>query len=357
MPDCLHIDPYIIIVTFARDTRAEECDVSNQFRNLMLAVITLAFVAACGGGGGSDGGVNPPLPTSELVTITSDNATTVAGVVAQQALDDNLFGTLTGSGLPIASAGPGAAIALSSLSAVPLPANMLAAQSTLENCAVEGTVDVTIEVSNPPTISPGDRFAFQFNACNDGTGSVLNGGLIMTVTDFEGDPTGETFLLGVSMELNAFQVTQDGKVTGASGTISVEIDSTMPPITTITVSTASLTTTHDGVTETVTNMTITVTENGGTVPASVTVETSFRISSPRLGGDVIVSTSIGLESSGEGYPFIGQLEIQAAGNSGIIIIALDSDMARLEIDIDGDGSPDEVIDLTWAELLAAADAA
>ncbi len=278
-------------------------------------------------------------------------------MVAQQVLDDNLFGALTGTGLPIANAGSGAAVALSSLSAVPLPANMLAAQSTLENCAVDGTVDVTIEVSSALTISPGDRFAFQFNACDDGTGSVLNGGLILTVTDFEGDPAGETFLLGVSMELNAFQVTQDGHVTGASGTISVEIDSTMPPITTITVSAAALTTTHDGVTETVTNMTITVTENGGTIPASVTVETSFRISSPRLGGDVIVSTSVSMESSGEGYPFTGQLEIQAAGNSGIVIIALDSDMARLEIDLNGNGSPDEVIDLTWAELLAAGDAA
>ena len=330
---------------------------SNQFRNLMLAVITLAFVAGCGGSGGSDGGVIQPVPTSELVTITSDNATTIAGVVAQQVLDDSLFGTLTETGLPVASAGPGAAVALSSLSAVPLPANMLAAQSTLQDCAIDGTVDVTIEIANSVTISPGDRFAFQFNACDDGTGSVLNGGLILTVTDFEGDPTGEQFLLGVSMELNAFQVTQDGNVTGASGTISVEIDSTMPPITTITVSAATLSTTHDGVTETVTGMTITVTENGGTVPASVTVETSFRISSPRLGGDVIVSTSISLQSAGEGYPFTGQLEITAAGDTGIVIIALDSDTARLEIDIDGDGEPDEVIDLTWVELLAAGDAA
>ncbi len=357
MRDFCQIDPDTIIAKLARDTCAEECDVSNEFRHLLLAVITFSIVAGCGGSSSGGGDLIPPVPTSELVTITSDNATTVAGVVAQQVLDDNLFGTLTTTGLPIASAGPGAAIALSSLSAVPLPANMLAAQSTLENCAVDGTVDVTIEVSSSLTISPGDRFAFQFNACDDGTGSVLNGGLVLTVTDFEGDPTGEQFLLGVSMELSAFQVTQDGIVTGASGTISVAVDSTMPPITTITVSSASLTTTHDGVTETVTGMTITVTENGGTVPASVTVETSFRISSPRLGGDVIVSTSISLQSSGEGYPFTGQLEITAAGDTGIVIIALDTDTARLEIDIDGDGSPDEVIDLSWVELLAAGDAA
>ena len=102
---------------------------SNQIRNLILAVITLAFVAGCGGSGGNDGNPNPIFETGELVTITSDNATTVAGVVAEQALEDNLFGALTSSGLPVMSAGSGAAIALTSLSAVPLPPNMLGAQS------------------------------------------------------------------------------------------------------------------------------------------------------------------------------------------------------------------------------------
>ena len=171
------------------------------------------------------------------------------------------------------------------------------------------------------------------------------------------NPTGELFLLGVSMELSAFQVTQDGNITSASGTISVEIDSTIPAITTITVSAAALTTTHNGVTETVTSMTITVTEDESTFPASVSVETSFRISSPRLDGDVIVSTSINLQSSGEGYPFIGELQIEAAGNTGIVIIALDSDMVRLEIDINGDNAADEVVDLMWVDLMAAADGA
>lgn len=357
--DFRHIDPDTIIAKFPRDTRTEERDVSNVFRNLILAGITLLFFAGCGGSsgsGGNDGNPNPPV-TDERVTITSDNATTVAGIVAQQILEDNLFGALTSTGLPVMSAGSGAAIALSSLSAVPLPTNMLAAQSTLQDCADDGTVDVTVSISNPPMISSGDEFGFLFAACDDGTGTVLNGGLVMTITDFEGDPTGEQFLLGMSMELSGFQVTQEGNVTGASGTISVEIDSTMPPITTITVSTTALTTTHNGVTESVTSMTVTVTTNDGTVPASVAVDTSFRISSPRLGGDVIVSTSISLQSSGEGYPFTGQLEIQAAGNTGIVFIALDSDMVRLEIDINGDDAPDEVLDVTWVDLLAAADAA
>ncbi len=102
-------------------------------------------------------------------------------------------------------------------------------------------------------------------------------------------------------------------------------------------------------------MTITVTSNDGL--GSVEVDTSFRISSPVLGGDVIVSTSASLQSSVEGYPFTGELMIQAADNTAIVFIALDSNMVRLEIYIDGDDVPDEVLDVTWDDLMAAADAA
>ena len=54
---------------------------------------------------------------------------------------------------------------------------------------------------------------------------------------------------------------------------------------------------------------------------------------------------------------MGELFIQAAGNTAIVFIVIDGDTVRLEIDINGDGEPDEVVDVTWDELLAAADAA
>ena len=131
----------------------------------------------------------------------------------------------------------------------------------------------------------------------------------------------------------------------------------MPPVTTITVSATALTTTQNGVTESVSSMTVSVTTNDGTVPASVEIETSFRISSPRIDGDVIVSTSVSLQSADDGYPVTGELMIQAADNTAIVFIALDANMVRLEIYIDGDEIPDEILDVTWDELLAAADAA
>lgn len=356
MRDSGYIDPDPVTATSNRGARTEERDVSNEFRKLILAVTTLVFLASCGGSDGNGGNQNPIIVSGDLVDLSSDNAMTVAGVVAEEVVEDNFLKSLTDTGLPVVASGNGAAVALSNLAAQQLPPGVLGA-SIPQDCAVEGSVDVTVEVSNPLTITRGDRFTFLFAACNDGAGAIIDGDFIMTVTDFEGDPTGNAFYLAVNLELAAFSIAEGGDVTSATGTVSIEIDSRTPMVTTINVSTGALVVTQNGVVETLQNVSITVSEDDSVFPTAVTVQQSFRISSPRLGGDVIVSTTISLQSSGEEFPFTGELEIQAAGNSAIVLIVLDSNMVRLEIDLDGDNAADEVVDTTWAELIAAAEAA
>ncbi len=321
-------------------------------RCFMVAVAGFALVAGCGGG--SDDNANQGPIGGNLATITSQNAPTIAGVVAEAAFEDGIFGVVAGQGVPLGSSGTGALLAISGVLNAPLPPEILAAQMSMAPCLVNGMVDFEVTIQNPPELSVNDQFRLTFSACDDGTGTVTDGVIIMTVTDFQGDMASEQFVLGMSVELQAFQVTHDGQTTGASGMISVVIDTSMPPLTTITVSTTALTTTTEGTTETVSNLSVTITEDDSMFPVAVTVDTSFRISSPRIGGDVIVSTSLALQSSGDEYPFMGELRIAAAGNSVIVLIALDSNSVRLEIDIDGDGALDDTIDTTWAEILAAA---
>jgi len=67
-----------------------------------------------------------------------------------------------------------------------------------------------------------------------------------------------------------------------------------------------------------------------------------------------VTTSLALESMGEDYPFVGELRIEGADQAVIVMIALDANTVRLQIDINGDGAIDETLDLTWDELMAAA---
>jgi len=149
-------------------------------------------------------------------------------------------------------------------------------------------------------------------------------------------------------------VTEGGETASATGTINIEIDTTDPLVTTIAVSTSTLVTTSAGTEEVLTNFTVEITEDASTFPVAVTTETSFTISSPRIGGSVTVSTSLSLQSIGEEYPFVGELRIEGADGAVIVMIALDANTVRLEIDIDGDGATDDTIDLTWDELMAAA---
>ena len=81
------------------------------------------------------------------------------------------------------------------------------------------------------------------------------------------------------------------------------------------------------------------------------------MSSPELDGDGIVRTRVALQRMGDEYPFVGELEIMAANNAVIILIALDSQNVRLEIDVDGDGGSYDTIDMTWEELTGQAPAA
>lgn len=321
-------------------------------RKLAVLLTSGLLLASCGGGGGNGNGLGGGTPPPALATVTSQNAPVIAGAVAREILDDNFIGAIAGTGLPFASAGSNAAATLLRVSSMPLPTNVMAAQMPIEPCDVAGTVDVSFTVADPLTLSSGDEFRFEFDACDDGSGVIVNGGLVMTVTAFEGDVVNGLFRLGMSVQLNAFQMTEGGETSGASGTIAFEIDTTMPLVTTLTLSTTALTTTSGGVTETVSNLSITISEDQSMFPTAITVETSFRLSSPSIDGDVVVSTSIALQRSGEEFPFAGEILISAANNGSIVLIVLDGNTVRLEIDINGDGAVDETVDTTWEDLLA-----
>lgn len=323
----------------------------RKLRNTIIAACAGAILTACGGG--SSGSAPAPGPTGnggDLAAITLDNAELTAGVVAGVAMGDGVFGAVTDVQLPTVPGATGAI--LTEAAKIANSRQLLATSSGSFNCAVFGTVDIDVTISNPLQPTQGDIYALQFTECNDGTGTVTDGGMIITITDLDGDFESGQFLLGVRMELSAFQVTEGGETTGASGTVTVAIDSRTPPLTTITVSTSALATSSEGTAEVVTNLTVTISEDESVFPAAVSVDTSFTISSPRIGGEVMVSTSLALQASGDEYPYVGELRITGDGNSAIVLIALDAIRVRLEIDIDGDGAFDGTVETTWDELLA-----
>jgi hypothetical protein len=321
-------------------------------QKLIFVVIVLSALVGCEGGSTIAPSDTGNADSGDPATITTENAKEIAGIAAQTALENDFFVDIVSQSLPVFL--NGSQQTLSSVLEMADPLNLLAANFGLVDCAVSGTVDIDLSIADPFTLSAGDVFGFMFTSCNQGTGTVASGGVALTITALDGDFASGEFLLGMSLEVTALSITENGETTAATGTIGVEIDTTMPPIRTITISIGALATTSDGMTDVITNMTVTITEDESMFPTGVTVETSFTVSSPRIGGDIVVSTSLALQSSGSEYPFVGELRITVAGNSVIVLIALGGDSVRLEIDIDGDGAMDNSVDTTWDEIIAAA---
>ena len=331
---------------------------NRALRNFLIAAAGLAFITACGSDG-DDGGLTGGVPPAEPATITAENAPLIAGTVAEVAMGDGVFSSFFTPAIPIGSIGTDVAVApvmkpvFSAAMKTANPSQLYATSSGREACAVSGTVDVTVNFSNPEQPSINDRFEFQFSECDDGTGVTLNGRMTITISAIDGDLASGNMLLGMRIEFSAFAVTEGGETTSAEGTISIDIDTRDPTVTTITVATTALVTTSAGEEEVLTNFTVQVTEDASMFPTAVTVDTSFTFSSPSIGGAVTVTTSLSLQSMGSDYPFVGELRIEGAGNSVIVMVALDANTVRLQIDIDGDGF-DETIEMTWDELMAAA---
>ncbi|NCF24716.1 MAG: hypothetical protein GWP60_09270 [Gammaproteobacteria bacterium] len=333
----------------------------RALRNFFIAAAGLALIAACGGGGSdSDGGLTGGAPPSEPATITTENAPLIAGTVAEVAMGQGIFSSIFTTDLPIGSIGADAAVSpvmkpvFSAAMKTASPSQLYATSAGRENCAVSGTVDIQVTISDPTGPSVNDEFIFDFTNCDDGSGVVVDGGMTITIITLEGDMASGNFLLGMQIDLSAFAVTEGGETTAANGTITIDIDTSMPPVTTISVSAIAFVTTSEGAEDVLTNFSIDITEDASTFPAAVTVETSFTISSPRIGGEVTVTTSLALQSMGEDYPFVGELRIEGAGGAVIIMVALDANTVRLIIDVDGDGADDDSMDMTWEELMAAA---
>ena len=328
----------------------------HALRNLCVAAAGVTLLAACGGSSDDSGGLTGGTPTAEPATITTQNAPMIAGAVAEVAMGRGVFSSIFTPDIPIAASGKDAAVSpiLSAAMKSAAPSQLYATSSGLENCAISGTVDVQVIMDNPLEPSINDSFIFEFTNCDDGAGIVVDGGMTITIVDLVGDPATDSFLLGMQIKYSAFSVTEGNETTGADGTISIEVNSLNPPVKTITIATSTFVTTSEGTEEVLTNFTVTITEDASMFPVAVTVETSFTLSSPRIGGAVTVTTSLALESMGEDYPLFGELRIEGANKAVIVMIALDANTVRLEIDIDGDGASDETLDMTWDELMAAA---
>jgi hypothetical protein len=329
---------------------------------LMLGSLA-CLVAGCSGGGGSDGSSSSGSSAIELppAEISSANAPIIAGAVTQAAVEGSDVGEFAGFAGGGAIVGGSADQVFAKIGSVQsnqfeslrervLTGELQAAiPPETTDCAVSGTVTVSGDVANPLTLTGGDTFTLVFDACDDGAG-IVDGTYAMRITSFSGDLLSGSFSMSIAVTLTDFELTADGQTVSINGDVSVSMTSSASPTQTVTMTSSSLSVSDGTDSHTLTNYS--AVQSIDQLTYAYTLEVSGALSSSAFDGTVTFATSVELVGDGTGYAFSGEIRVTGAQSATIEIIVLDSDLVRLEIDLDGDGVIDEIVDTTWAELLA-----
>lgn len=320
-----------------------------------LGALLLALVAGgCGGGGGSAAPAPPPGPTA-TGTINSGTVLSVAGRSVDAVIRSGNFGDITNVvGLTtIAASEParfGGDIATKPGGWHPYSQIPVGPETT--TCFDGGTVTVSGDIDSPLTVTPGDFLDYEWDNCNDGLGQVISGIIGMTFTNFEGNLLAGQILLEVSLDIRGFKVVEGLITSTTTGDLTLIIDSRTQPETTITTLGNSLTFVTDLATDTVSDFSTEVTEDTSVFPRAFTTDATGRVSSSSFSGFVTYDTPTPFESSGDNFPYEGEMLIFGTNNSNVRIIAMDEGNVRIEADYDGDGASDATIDTTWEALLS-----
>ncbi len=328
-------------------------------RSQLLTLSALSLLAACSGGNGfnegnnGNNGGNVPGPGAGSVPITGANAILVTKVSYQAALSGGaLAGFSTSTGL--LGSEPGGLSKIDGSLATGNKASNSAANApipeTIADCPLAGTMTLTGEIADPltPTLTPGDFFDIFYEMCDDGF-SVIDGGLFYEVSAFIGDLAAGTYGLTMTATFTGFQVATLEDELVSNGDVTVRLDTLQFPYIETEVSGNSLTV--DGTTSAVemTNFATTHAQDTGLDPSPYTQSSFGTIDSTLLPGIVSYATPVDFEGSDTDYPSVGEFLVTGS-NSSARLTAIDNVNVRIDIDTDGNGTVDETINTTWAEL-------
>jgi hypothetical protein len=314
----------------------------------LVTVSTALLLASCGGGGDLFGDGSTGSGTS----ITSANAVAVAKVAYGSALNSADLAGVGGS-VGITATTPGSM-------AKPSPQQQISGflVDVLQKipfgpdvfpCAVSGSLTMSGDIADPLTLTLGDTFTVDADACNDGFGETLDGLMTMTVSEFTGDLLLGTYLLGMNATLDALQVTTANDVVSSTGDTSIALDTTNTPSVSASVSGNSMVTSSNASTETLSNYSTAQTVDAGQAQSPFTLISSGSVDSSLLNGTVTYSTSVQFQGFDIDYPHTGELLVTGT-NSSARLVAIDNVDVRIDLDNDGNGSVDEMINTTWAAL-------
>ena len=319
-------------------------------RTSACTLLPLILVAACGGSGNSVGGNTPP--PNEDFGITSSNAKQASKVAYQSVITSGDIADLVGSSGLTGNGGsnfskPDAGTQLKG--AISSLVQNIPFGPTQLPCVVSGSLTISGDLANPLTLTAGDTVIADYDNCDDGVGEIIDGTLDFVVDVFTGDLITGAYALTMTMDLVNFQVATAIDVSTANGDGTATLNSMLAPYVEASASGNSMTTDTNGATETLSAYSSAQTIDAGLDPAPYTMIASGTLDSSQLSGVVAYSTPVMFEGFGNDYPNTGELLIDGGGSSALLV-AINNVDVRIEIDSDGDGTVDDTIMTTWAEL-------
>ena len=323
-----------------------------MLRTRLTAMTALFLLAACGGGNDTPAAGNTP-PPAENLKITTENAPQAARAAYASAVDSAEMSDLGGS-FPVASGGSGG---MSKASGGVDPGGLITVilqkipfGPEVVPCDQSGTMTISGDIASPFTLTQGDYFRVESAACDDGLGEVVDGILEFTVAEFAGELETGLYLLTLDMLLTSLQVTTPEETVTGNGDTSVTLDSRASPFIAALVSGNSMSSTYDTGATTLSSFSSSQTVDLGLAPSPYTIQAAGTLESTELAGIIRYSTPVTFAGFDSGYPEVGELLVNGAASS-LRLIAVDAINVRIEIDGNGDGEVDEVIETTWSALV------
>jgi len=324
-----------------------------KFARLSVLSASLA-IAACSGGGEFGGTFGGGGSSATTYVITSANATTAARASWEAALNSGNFGGAGGvPGLSASTPGdfskatraPGSSVFLVNvMQKVPFG-------PVEELCFVSGSITTSGDVADPLTLTTGDTFQVVSDACDGGFGEVVNGTIDFTVREFTGDLLAGTYLLSMDTVLTDFQVATESDTIVSNGDVTLTLDTTDTPFIEAGVSGTRMTVDYNAISETLSNYVSNQTLDGGDQALPFTMTGAGTLNSSELNGIIQYSTPVIFAGVGFEYPSSGSLLVEGK-DSAARLTAVDNVNITIEVDTNGDGTWDETIETTWAELAA-----
>lgn len=323
-------------------------------RSLFLALITALAATACGGSSSDGGGITAPVNPNPSLSIDAANGQNVVGVSYLAAVASGDTAGLVGNSGLVADSGSGdvsktareigfAKPVSTAVSSIPFGPDTLP-------CDVSGSITVSGNLANPLTLSAGDIINIDADNCDDGLGEVVDGLLAMTISGFNGDILSGLYDMTAALDITNFQVTTADDVLMSNGDSTVRLNTLNTPAVSASVSGSSLRADSNSDSETLTNYSSAQSLDAGQTPAPYTMDSSGTLDSSQLSGVVGYSTEVMFQGFDSDNPGAGELLV-TGDTSSARLIALDNANVRIEIDNNGDGTIDDVIDTTWDALV------